>query len=238
MNALSAILTGITFKYDYGFFVDDEKTTIAKNSSICYYDLVNFVINTSKHTTIDLKSCKICECRTFELMYEYDNIYIHFDCFDIVKKIIANQQLYNVKLLFQGDVEKEIILSVYGQISNDFFVSNDRNIERWSVGYGRTCYYDDFHTMLCNFNLSNVINDYKEKEWSVGEGECSMCFEEGDVYAIDNSDNVYDEQCIHFVSKIQHGLIIKYMLFNQVLLKDINKLIIVKLVDIYESILD
>jgi hypothetical protein len=239
MNALRAILTGSTFKYNNGFFVDNEQITITNNNgTIDYYDIINFAVNTSKHTIIDRLSCNVCQCRTFEPMYEYDNVYIHFSCFDIVKKIIANQPLYNVKLLFQGDVEKEMTLSVYGQISNYFIVSDGHDIDRWCIGYGRPCDYHDFHTMLGTPKLSNIMNHYKEKEWSVGEGECSMCFEEGDVYAINNSDEVYDEACIHFVSKIQDGLIIKYMLFNELLIKDINKQIIVKLVDIYESILD
>jgi hypothetical protein len=160
-------------------------------------------------------------------MYEYNRNFIHFSCYEIVKKILINDSLFNVKLSFVGDIEKEIILSVYGIIDNNFIVSNGHTIEIWCIGYGRPCHYDDFHTMLGNLNLSH--------KKLVGVNECNMCFEEDDVYT--SGDNVYCKNCIHFVSVIQNGLLNKYILFN-FLIKDIHDLIFVKLVEIYESIVE
>lgn len=226
MNPIRIILTGSTFKYENGFFVDHEEVTICNENTISYYNIINFYVNASLHTITDRKECDICKCGTSESMYEYDRNFIHYSCYEIVKKILINDSLFNVKLSFVGDIEKEITLYVYGILDNHFIISNGHTIEIWSIGYGRPCYYDDFHSMLGNLKLSC--------KHLVGIDECNMCFEEGDVYTI--NDNVYCESCIHFISVIQNELLNKYILFN-FMIKDIRDLIFVKLIEIYESII-
>ncbi len=216
MNALHSILKG-TFNYEHGFFVDDEQITICQERNICYYDMIDFYVNTSKHEIIDRKECCVCNERSFEPMYGYTGTFIHYSCYDIIKNILNKNPLFDVKLVFSGDFR--INIHVYGILSNNFIISNDHSINSWSIGYGRPC--QDFHFMLGNFK------PYKK---TIG-GECEMCFEEGKCY------NDYCKECIKFINIIQKNMLIKYMLFDNIIIKDINIIIIHNLIDIYESII-
>lgn len=219
MNDLRSILKG-TFAYEHGFFVDHEQITIFKDRNICYFDIVDFYTNTSEHETIDRQECSVCYERTFEPMYGYGGRYIHHRCYDIIKNILNNKPLFDVKLVFCGDFSIDLKITVYGILSDRFIVSDGHSITSWSIGYGRPCNYQDFHFMLGNFK------PYKKSRI----GECEMCFEEGEC-------DDYCQGCDQFMNTIRKNMLTKYMLFGNMMMKDINIMIIQKLVEIYESIL-
>lgn len=215
-----------TFRFDDGLFNDGIIYLSLDSISCNLYDLIMVRdANKEKLSKYDT-TCRICKSvisKGQKILKNYQT-YTHINCDKLIDKILTYESIFDIKISINGIIR---LLPVYYYIGNTIIICTGSYLECWYISTRLSSYLQkDDHNII-----GSIIKLYNVQQ------PCRICrrlFITG--CAIYTHNLCY--LCGELFMRFKDDMIIKFMHFDTVILKDICIKIMRSYVDIYTFIIE